>query len=205
MNPPFVETELVETPSLLAQAKAGDNEAFGALCRIHGTRLLRQATVLCGDATLAEDLAQEALFEAWRSLRRYNGKCQYFTWLCAILLNRYRGHLRQKRPCPSSALNGRERECVAKILENVSDKSAQPDQAAALAERAAALQRSLNQLPPKQREVIYLRFYVDDSLEGIAAALDCSVGTVKSRLFNALERLRAMRSMNDGREELRFE
>src|SRR5439155_12223354 len=43
-------------------------------------------------------------------------------------------------------------------------------------------------LPAKHERVIYLRFYVDDSLEGIAAALGCSVGTVKSRLFHALER-----------------
>jgi hypothetical protein len=45
--------------------------------------------------------------------------------------------------------------------------------------------------------VIHLRFYVDDSLEGIAAALGCSVGTVKSRLFNALDKLRAMNALRE--------
>ena len=47
-------------------------------------------------------------------------------------------------------------------------------------------------LPDIHREVIHLRFFVEDSMERIAAALDCSVGTVKSRLFNALEKLNAM-------------
>ena len=50
-------------------------------------------------------------------------------------------------------------------------------------------------LPTKHQRVIYLRFYVDDSLEAIAAALDCSVGTVKSRLFRALDKLRTMNSL----------
>ena len=54
-----------------------------------------------------------------------------------------------------------------------------------------AIQRCLDRLPAKQREVIQLRFFVDDSIEGIAVALDCSVGPVKSRLFHALEKLHA--------------
>jgi RNA polymerase sigma-70 factor (ECF subfamily) len=45
--------------------------------------------------------------------------------------------------------------------------------------------------------VVYLRFYVDDSLEGIAAALGCAVGTVKSRLFHALEKLRGMKEIEE--------
>jgi RNA polymerase sigma-70 factor (ECF subfamily) len=201
VNPTFVEIELVESPSLVSEARAGDHEAFGTLCRIHGNRLLRQATALCGDATLAEDLAQETLLEAWKSLRRYNGKCQFFTWLCAILVHRHRSVLRQRRPFPTSSLNGCEQEYVAGILANLSDKAAPPDQAAALAERATLLRHSMNQLSPRHREVVYLRFYVDDSLEGIAAALGCSVGTIKSRLFHAVERLRAMRSISGGLNE----
>jgi len=58
-------------------------------------------------------------------------------------------------------------------------------------------------LPAKHQQVIYLRFYVDDSLEGIAAALGCSVGTVKSRLFHALDKLRGMKAAGSfGRDEL---
>jgi len=63
------------------------------------------------------------------------------------------------------------------------------------AERAAAIRTSLDRLPAKLREVIVLRFYADDSLEGIAAALGCPVGTVKSRLFHGLESLRRMKAI----------
>ena len=58
-------------------------------------------------------------------------------------------------------------------------------------------------LPEKHQQIIYLRFYVDNSLEGIAAALGCSVGTVKSRLFRALDKLRTMNALRFANVERR--
>ena len=188
----FVETEISDTRSLLDQARAGDAEAFGEICRIHGTRLLRQAVALCGNITLAEDLAQDTLVEAWKSLRRYNGRCQFFTWLCAILLNRYRNALRWNRLLPASTLGVRDQDEFEKHTGNLADHAALPDQAVELREQAVLVRQCVQALPAKHQQVIYLRFYVDDSLEGIAAALGCPVGTVKSRLFHALDKLRKM-------------
>ena len=59
------------------------------------------------------------------------------------------------------------------------------------------VQQCIQALPAKHQQVIHLRFYVDDSLEGIAAALGCSVGTVKSRLFHALDKLRGMNAFSE--------
>jgi len=191
-----VATELIDSPSLLLRAQQGDADAFCELCRIHESRLLRQATALCGNGTLAEDLAQDTLIQAWKCIRRYNGQCQFFTWLCALLLNRFRNVLRQKRPVTFSSLPGAEREGVQSLLENFPDTGNRPDQATELLERAAFLRECIRKLPEKQRDVVYLRFYVDHSLESIALALGCSLGTVKSRLFHALDRLRAMNELN---------
>jgi len=69
---------------------------------------------------------------------------------------------------------------------NLPDHAALPDKAVELCEQAVLVRQCVQALPAKHQQVIYLRFYVDDSLEGIAAALGCSVGTVKSRLFHAL-------------------
>lgn len=187
--------------ALLTRAQRGDAESFCALCRLHETRLLRQALQLCGDVMLAEDLAQETLLAAWKSMRRFNARCQFFTWLCAILLNRYRTVLRQKRPIALSALNYSEGEGARRRLENFADEIPSPSELTAQAEHTAFVRRCLDSLPPKQREVIHLRFYVNDSLEGIAAALNCSTGTVKSRLYHALEKLRRMKTMQPGRED----
>jgi RNA polymerase sigma-70 factor (ECF subfamily) len=202
LSPTFVETEIPETRSLLDQARAGDAEAFGEICRIHGTRLLRQAVVLCGNDTLAEDLAQDTLVEAWKSLRRYNGRCQFFTWFCAILLNRYRNVLRANRLRPVSASGRREQDEFEKQT-NLPDHATLPDEAVELREQAVLVRQCVQALPAKHQQVIYLRFYVDDSLEGIAAALGCSVGTVKSRLFHALDKLRKMNAFSDQRSDFK--
>jgi RNA polymerase sigma-70 factor (ECF subfamily) len=194
--PTVVETEDPDLRDLLGRARAGDNEAFCALCRVHESGLLRQAAALCGNATLAEDLAQDTLVEAWKSLRRYDGRCRFFTWLCAILLNRYRNTLRQRRPLAFSTFSQPEQDQFANQLEQLADGAAWPDQAAQIHEQAAVVRRSIQALPPKQEQVVYLRFYVDESLEGIAAALGCSVGTVKSRLFHALDKLRGMKELS---------
>jgi len=182
-------------------AQAGDAEAFGEICRVYETRLLRQALAICGNETLAEDLAQDTFVEAWRNLRQYKGRCQFFTWLCAILLNRYRNSRRAKQAIPFSAFEA-DPQCESRINQ-VADAQASPDEAAQLVEQAARVRQCLQALPIKHQQVVYLRFYVDDSLEGIAAALGCSVGTVKSRLFHALEKLRNMPAMKEQYPQLK--
>ena len=196
LNPTFVEIETPGARSPLELARAGDAEAYGQVYRAHATRLLRQAMALCGNAALAEELAQDTLVEAWKCLRRYNGRCEFFTWLCAILLNRYRNSIRKNRLLPVSSPGRREQDEIANAVGKLPDPGSLPDEAAALHEQTALVRQCIDSLPAKHQQVIYLRFYVDDSIEGIAAALGCSVGTVKSRLFHALDKLRGMNAMN---------
>ena len=194
-------TPIGDGPDLVGQARSGDNAAFDALCREHGDRLLRQSIALCGDASTAEDLVQETLFEAWRSLPRFHGGCRFFTWLCSILIHRHRNLRRKKWPLPFSFMFGRERDSADAFLAAVVDPGPTPGAHTEQAERAAHVLRGLDRLPARQREVVYLRFYAEDSIAGIAAALGCSTGTVKSRLFHGLERLRQMKSLAEEIEE----
>lgn len=183
----------VESQDVLTDAKAGDHESFKALCAPLGNRLLRQAFVLCRDESQSQDLAQETLVEAWKSLRRFNGRCQFFTWLCSILLNRHRSALRRaKWRSFVSPFSIKEEERMRTTL---LDLNPTPSRASELEERSVTILESLDQLPSRQREVVYLRFYTGESLAGIAGVMGCSVGTVKSRLFHALENLRRMRAI----------
>jgi RNA polymerase sigma-70 factor, ECF subfamily len=197
LNPVLAESAPPDTQGLLPLAQAGDTEAFGELCRTYEARLLRQAMALCGDPALAEDLAEDTLVEAWRCLRRYNGRCQFFTWLCAILLNRYRNSVRQKRPLPFSAFGEQDRDEPVYTFGQLAARESLPDEAAQRRDEASLVQQCIAALPAKHQQVIHLRFYVDSSLESIAAALGCSVGTVKSRLFHALDKLRAMNALRE--------
>ena len=175
---------------LLAAARAGDADAFCALIAGHEAVLLGQARALCrDDGALAEDLAQETLVEAWKSLRRYDeARCRLATWLYAILVHRHRKALRRARVRPFFCLDAASRDAAWRRLRALEGS---PADALAGRERAGELRRAVAALPPRQAEVVRLRFFADASLEEIAAATGCALGTVKSRLHHALERLRA--------------
>jgi len=174
--------ELTDSPDVLARAQARDADAFCELCRPYEDRLFRQAVTLCGDQTLAEDLVQETLIQAWKSLHRFNGRCRLFTWFCSIMLHRYHKIMRRKRP---TAVDD-------EVFRHVVDERPTPAAKTETLDRDLWLQSCLDRLPYKQRQVVYLRFYVENSLEEIAAALQCPLGTVKSTLFRGLENLRNM-------------
>ena len=186
----------MEVENLIERARGGDADAFCELCRALETRLLRQAMSLCGNAGLAEDLAQDTLIEGWKCLHRYNGRCQLITWLCAIMLNRYRNVIREQRT-RVTRFSASIQDDTENSANQLADQEPLPDQVVQHRERAALVHECICALPKKHQQVIYLRFYVDDSLEGIAAALDCSLGTVKSRLFHALEKLRGMNAISE--------
>lgn len=187
-----LESEQVEPAELLGRAQRGDAEAFCELCRSYETRLLRQAFVLCRNESLAEELAQDTLIEAWKNIAKFQGKSRFYTWICAILLNRYRNTLRARKSWfwfRASTLGE-----SGDGTETTPDQHPTPAQSLAETEQVQFVQRCIERLPEKHRQVIYLRFFAGDSLEGIAAAIGCSVGTVKSRLFHALEKLRGMKA-----------
>ena len=74
---------------LIDRAKAGEAIAFERLARQHAAPLWRCALALGKDSHWAEDLAQETLVEAWRSLARFDGRCRFSTWLYGILRHRF--------------------------------------------------------------------------------------------------------------------
>jgi len=185
LNPALVISEASESRTFLDRAQGGDCEAFGEVCRLYETRLLRQAMTLCRNESMAEELAQDTLVEAWKSLRRYNGECQFFTWLCAILLNRYRNTVRRKRPLSLSSLARRDEDEFVDRLERLPNENSLPDEAAQHADtiflgpgedtwpqflrdfrnregkkRYQSQQRSLLDLPPVRRDLIKRHLYL---------------------------------------------
>jgi RNA polymerase sigma-70 factor (ECF subfamily) len=187
--------ELSDTRESFSRARAGDAEAFCSLIEPLQTRLLRQATALSGDLSLAEDLISETLVEAWKSFARYNETCRLSTWLYAILLHRWQKSLRRARSRPVSfaGFSGIDADALHEQQENIPSPEASPAETAARKETFLQLRQCVERLPEKHRHVILLRFFEDASLPDIAVVLNCSVGTVKSRLHHALEKLREMK------------
>lgn len=187
--------ERTDSRELLARACAGEAEAFCLLAEPLQARLLRQAAALTGDLSLAEDLVLETLVEAWKSLPRYNQTCHLSTWLYAILLHRHRKSIRRARryPIPLAWLPILEAQELDEWQANVPSPELSPADTLQQSETTTRLRRCLELLPEKHRQIILLRFFEDASLPGMAAVLGCSVGTVKSRLHHALEKLRKLK------------
>ncbi len=166
-----------------------NEKAFRKLVDEHYDRIFRAARFMCGDASAAEDLVQETFLAAAQSLSSFEGRSSTYTWLYGILLNKLRRWLRRKNAAAVSlqALAPEdERERGDEVLE--SDYPGPPENA----ERAEAIQLvrdAIQDLAADHRSVILLRFVEGMSYEEIAEVLDCPIGTVKSRIHYALQKI----------------
>jgi RNA polymerase sigma-70 factor, ECF subfamily len=183
-----------EISCLVRRAQARDTEAFGKVFQLLEAKLHRQAFFLAGSEEQALDLLQETMLEVWKHLSRYDGRARFFTWICSVMAHRHYDWVRRWRLRARTLLAQRENA-------GAEERGASPAEAAVDFERAKQIKACLDALPSKQRTVMYLRFYAGESMEGIAAIVNCSVGTVKSRLFHGLERLAGMRRVQELRAE----
>jgi len=189
-----VETSEEEIWALVRQAQGDDPEAFAHVLRLLEAKLHRQALFLSGDEHHALDLLQETMLETWRHIRRYDCRALFFPWMCSIMVHRHYDWLRRLRTRAFTIFS-------AAPDENVADQTASPSDSAAEGDEGRLMRECLDELPTKQRTVVYLRFYADESLEGIGAILGCSLGTVKSRLFHGLSRLAQMQKLKELRKD----
>ena len=163
---------------LIARAQSGEVIAFEKLSEHHVAYLWRCALALCKDDHWAEDLSQETLVEAWRSLARFDGRCKFSTWLYGILRHRFLKGQRKQNAAKLSALDALgETPCTPHT----------PRSSAEASEDARRVRQAVASLPEVHRLVVELRFFAGASVDEMAAALGCPLGTVKSRLHHALE------------------
>src|SRR5215831_12033584 len=171
----------MDEAELVAGLRRRDPEAIEALVERDGQRLLRSATLLCGDQSYAEDLVQDVFVEAMDSVQRFRGQASLYTWLHSILLNLTRHYRRNnKRVIYDSELAADE---AIPYLEEGPHK-------ADLQLSSTELDRALKQLSWAHREVLVLRFYERMRIDQIAQHLGISKGTCKSRLHYAIEQMR---------------
>src|SRR3954470_13779676 len=166
------------------RARDGDTAAYERLVSRHAQVAFRVACVLSGSAADAEEAAQDAFVKAYRALGRFRPGSPWRPWLLRIVANEARNRRRSA---------GRRARLEVRAAEQVPFLSTAPSTEAAVlvAERDAALRAALAALPDHDREVVYLRYFLDLGEAEMAAVLGCRPGTVKSRLSRALARLRA--------------
>jgi RNA polymerase sigma-70 factor (ECF subfamily) len=166
--------------TLIARCRQGDQDAFRLLLERHHQTVYRVAYAITGNPTDAAEIVHETFIKAWRSLASFRHDASLATWLTRVALNTARDHLRRQRA----------REIVGAVRGLIRAQPSRDDRAAV--EDRDELQRALQRLSPRARQVIALRFGLDLSLKEIADLLGCPEGTVKSRLNAALGTLRKL-------------
>jgi RNA polymerase sigma-70 factor (ECF subfamily) len=164
--------------NLISQAKGGDRSAYCELVRTHRSGVINVVYRMCGDAQLAEDMAQEAFLRAWNKLHSYKPKSPFKNWLYRIASNATLDVLRRKR----------EMVTLEKVHLSTADLS--PEARLVQKERGEQVRQAVLQLPPASRAVLVLREYEGLSYQEISEALDVPIGTVMSRLNYARTLLR---------------
>jgi RNA polymerase sigma-70 factor (ECF subfamily) len=173
---------------LLGRARGGERDAFEVVVRRYQGRVIHFATRFFGQRAIALDVAQDVFVDLLRALPRYRPEGRFQVYLYRLMINRCRMTAR--------AYRYQERARERLFVEHSARAGSAAAQGAPERERQRRLQRALLELPEKQRAVLQLRFWGGLSHEEIAEVLGTRVGTVKSRVWNGLARLRE--ALGDG-------
>jgi len=171
---------------LVQRVQKGDKAAFDLLVLKYQHRVLKLVSRFVNDAAEAEDVAQEAFLKAYRALPAFRGDSAFYTWLYRIAINTAKNALVSNRRRPVDfdldLQDPDQYERQAKLKEVDT-----PEGVLLTDEIRLVVEKALEQLPEDLRTAIVLRELEGLSYEEIAEAMDCPVGTVRSRIFRARE------------------
>jgi len=168
---------------LVARTQAGEKGAFDLLVRKYQYRVTKLVSRYVSDSE-ALDVAQETFIKAYRALRGFRGNSAFYTWLYRIAINTAKNHLvaRGRRPANQDI------DVADAELYGHTERLSHSDtpEAVLLGEEVQnTVLRAIHELPSDLRTAILLREIEGLSYEDIAEAMDCPIGTVRSRIFRA--------------------
>ncbi len=186
----------MQEKELIQQARRGDNAAWAELVHLHQQAVFRLAYLHLGDAAEAEDAAQDCLIRAFRSLRSFDDGRPLRPWLLRIVSNLA---LNRKRSA------GRYWAALQRAVRDEPRTAEGPARGTEAKQQSEELWRAAQKLPGNMQNVLYLRYFLDLSVDETAQTLEIAEGTVKSQTSRALERLQKIikaefPALQEGRE-----
>ena len=173
-------------------AQQGDRAAFDALVQSYQELAFRAAYLIVRDEDDAADVAQDAFVRAYRSLGAFDVSRRFRPWLLRIVTN---------VALNSARSSGRRDAATERLARGAgTGKDQRPDAAVEAAEHSERVWAAIADLPDDDQRLIYLRYFLETSEAEAAESIGRPVGTVKSRLHRALQRLR--RVIEDGYPDL---
>ena len=176
---------------LVKRCQAGQTEAFDELVVRYRTRIFGMIYNMVHNEQDAWDLAQDSFVKAWNSIKRFRGQSSFYTWMYRIVMNVTIDWLRKKQVKGAGtefddAIQLKEIEPASRT---VPKPDALPYERMERSEIRAQIGNAIAQISPEHRAVILMKEIEDMQYHEIAEALDCSIGTVMSRLFYARKKL----------------
>jgi len=182
-------TSPADDSELIALAQCGDVEAFCRLAANHQKRVYLLALKYSGNHHDAEDLTQEVMMSAFRSIRQFKGMASFQTWLSRIMVNAFLNQKRKHDP-----LSGSQRQETTEEAFEASWRLRQPTHSAERAVTNSLLAQqiieTLKSIPARQRLMFLMKHQDGLTCEEIAESMGTSVGTVKKTLFRVVDKLR---------------
>lgn len=171
--------------ALVERVQSGDKQAYGLLVSKYQRKLMRLLSRLIRDPAEVEDVAQETFIKAYRALPNFRGDSAFYTWLYRIGVNTAKNWLvaNGRRTPTSTDIDSEEAELYAEgdLLRH----SDTPEHMLMSKQIADTVNSAMQKLPDDLRTAITLREIEGLSYEEIAQAMDCPIGTVRSRIFRA--------------------
>ena len=190
---------------LVARAQSGDKRAFGLLVEKYQRKLARLLSRFIRDPAEVEDVTQEAFIKAYRALPAFRGDSAFYTWLYRIGINTAKNYLMAmgRRAPTSTEVEAEEAEGFDEG-EQLRDINT-PESVLLSNEIAATVNATIERLPEELRTAIQMREIEGMSYEDIAKAMDCPIGTVRSRIFRAREAIaEQLRPLLETRKDKRW-
>jgi RNA polymerase sigma-70 factor (ECF subfamily) len=190
---------------LVARAQRGDKQAFELLVEKYQRKLARLLSRFIRDPAEVEDVTQEAFIKAYRALPAFRGDSAFYTWLYRIGINTAKNYLMAMgRRAPTSTEVEAEDAEGFEEGEQLRDINT-PESVLLSNEIARTVNATIEQLPEELRTAIQMREIEGMSYEDIAKAMDCPIGTVRSRIFRAREAIaERLRPLLDTRKDRRW-
>lgn len=172
--------------ALVERVQHGDKAAFDLLVLKYQHKLLKLISRYVRDPSEVQDVAQESFLKAYRALPKFRGDSAFYTWLYRIAINTAKNHLVSQARRPP---NGDVDTTDAEQFEGDSDlkENATPERLLLREEIERTVVAAIEDLPQDLKTAITLRELEGLSYEEIAQAMDCPIGTVRSRIFRARE------------------
>lgn len=185
-------TEIEDDVSLIRRFRAGQEEAFDGLVRKHQQRVFNVAFQIVRNYEDANEMAQDTFVKVYQHLADFRGESAFTTWVYQIVTNLSRNRIRynQRRHKDDSISIDASRDDEDGFPQiQLADPAHTPDKATAVNEETLLIETAMGKISEAHREVLVLRVTQGLSYEEITGILECSLGTVKSRIARAREEL----------------